>query len=85
MMADPSFPPPNMKVLLSILAGINALASFLIFFAAKSAIHEILAAVTFLACAVLLGAVGVMGAVDAARRSNEGALEAMRDAITKPR
>lgn len=49
-----------MRSVISIVMVLNVLASALILANAASAIHEILAAVAFLAAAVLLGALGVM-------------------------
>lgn len=67
-----------MRVALIILIVINALASFVIAVASTSAIHQILATVTFLVAAVLLGAHAVMGAVDKMRNELGQELRVLR-------
>lgn len=61
-----------------VLVVLNVLASLLIFAGAKSAIHEILATVTFLVASVLLGTLAVIGAVGQSRRDILEELRAVR-------
>ena len=67
-----------MRGFLIVLIVINSLASFLIFANAKSAIHEILAAVTFLTAAVLLGAQAIMGSIAEAQQDIGSKIDGLR-------
>jgi hypothetical protein len=67
-----------MRLALIVLIVVHALASFVIFVGARSAIHEILAGVTFLVAAVLLGALAIVNAIDKARSETLVELQSIR-------